>query len=357
MKQPQAKSLQAWMGRFAKTLSARLSEQPEAAGLKLLALGSPTEDDTVDGWWVDIAVLRGRKPRLIFDLWLDKYLDSGEHHLCYGVASRQPRVEPFEHIAKTLERSFGTPLRFGDGDIDQSTFAWLPSVLMPKSRQEYEQPILYSHKGGSAGYVRYEYEPYPRTPKVEAAVIDRAVGFYLDIAEAWRHLEGGGQTLPSQPLSAAAQRQLEQRTSKSAESELEVRNGGQGFLGSQAVREAIDQYAMKRAISRYAEEGYAWEDTHKNHPFDLRCSKNGKTIYVEVKGTTTPGASVIVSNGTREWATRHEERMHLFVLHSIRLSDPEHPKPSGGREYRIRPWHVTDGVFTPISFHYQLPTL
>jgi len=355
VKKPRAKSPKAWLARLAKALSIRLHDQPEAVGLKPLALGSPAEDETVDGWWINLAVLRGRKPRLVLDLWLDRYIDAEKYRLCYGVGSRQPRIQPFEQIAKTLEPAFGSPRRFGDNEIDHASFEWLPNVLLPTSRQEYEQPILYSHKGGTAGYVRYEYEPYPMTPKAEGAVIERAVAFYLDVSEAWRQVESGGQAVPSQPLSTAGQRQVEERASKSAESVLEVRNGGQGFLGNQAVREAIDRYAMERAISHYKAKGYALEDTHANHPFDLRCSKNGQIIYIEVKGTTTPGASIIVTNGTRNWATKYNSRMHLFVVHSIRISDPEDPKPTGGKEHRIQPWHVSDGVFTPISFHYRLP--
>jgi len=70
---------------------------------------------------------------------------------------------------------------------------------------------------------------------------------------------------------------------------------GQGFVTSPMIRKAIDAYAMRCAINHFQAAGYVVEDMSARNPFDLRCHNATEDIFVEVKGTQTPGQTVILT--------------------------------------------------------------
>lgn len=80
----------AWLRQLAKEFAVRLEPFAAEAGIKVL--NPEVEwDDSVDGCWADAAVVSSRRPRLLIDLWLDRWA-ADRLQLAYGVGCRQ--VEP-----------------------------------------------------------------------------------------------------------------------------------------------------------------------------------------------------------------------------------------------------------------------
>jgi hypothetical protein len=127
----------------------------------------------------------------------------------------------------------------------------------------------------------------------------------------------------------------------------------QGFRLDKKLRDALEQHAMDAAKRFFTTKGYDVDDHHKDHPYDLLCTKKGEGLFVEVKGTEMGGKSVILTAGEVEFARRNKDQMALFVLHSIKVSPDG--KARGGKIDARRPWNVGDGMLRPISYWYDLP--
>jgi hypothetical protein len=95
---------------------------------------------------------------------------------------------------------------------------------------------------------------------------------------------------------------------------------GQGFLGDIQVRRAIEDYAMRRAEAHYAQAGWQVQDVSRHESYDLHCARlDGAQLRVEVKGTTSRGAHVVLTRNEVEHARRHHPHVALFVVSSIRI--------------------------------------
>ena len=66
---------------------------------------------------------------------------------------------------------------------------------------------------------------------------------------------------------------------------------------SAECKKAVEKRSMTMARKHYEREGYHVEDTSANRPYDFECTKRGKVVRVEVKGTIGNGASVLVTAG------------------------------------------------------------
>jgi hypothetical protein len=127
----------------------------------------------------------------------------------------------------------------------------------------------------------------------------------------------------------------------------------QGFLLDSKLRKAIEGYAMDQAKRYFTSRGYSVNDDSKRQPYDLHCEKKREELYVEVKGTQTNGACIVLTSGEVEFASRHRDQMALFVLHSIKLSG-DGATPAGGVKKLVQPWDVDRGRLRPISFFYDV---
>jgi hypothetical protein len=127
--------------------------------------------------------------------------------------------------------------------------------------------------------------------------------------------------------------------------------GGQGFNRDAAERDKLDAFAMARATDHFSGLGYKVEDEHLRNPYDLKCSKDGSVLYVEVKGTKSRGESVLVTNGEVDFAGKHPKESALFVCHSISLQ--KGGEASGGMTEVEIPWSPTVDKLIPVSFTYK----
>ena len=143
----------------------------------------------------------------------------------------------------------------------------------------------------------------------------------------------------------------------SIEDELsEMARGGQGYGLSSKKRKAVENCAMKRAKKYYKNEGYQVEDTSRNNPYDLRCSTEEETIFIEVKGSTESGDKIFLTKNEVNCAKEKDRIFELFVVSEIEIIDKnaKTPKARGGKRRIIKPWKPKRKCLTPVTYSYNL---
>ena len=58
---------------------------------------------------------------------------------------------------------------------------------------------------------------------------------------------------------------------------------------------AVEACAMNKATDFYSAQGWTVDDVHGTESYDLICRRGDEVKHVEVKGTTTDGAEVILT--------------------------------------------------------------
>jgi len=122
------------------------------------------------------------------------------------------------------------------------------------------------------------------------------------------------------------------------EAAVRPRRRSRALTGAQ--RAAIERRAVDVARQHLEREGWSVEDVGAVRSYDLHCTDDaGHTLWVEVKGTTGPLGSIVLTANEVEVARRQHPRTALFVIHNITLADdPKRPKATGGAIAEIRPW-------------------
>ncbi len=129
------------------------------------------------------------------------------------------------------------------------------------------------------------------------------------------------------------------------------RSTAQGFGLSPAERKAVETYAMGRARMHFEREGWKVSDVSAKRPYDLDCKKGGDQLYVEVKGTTSTGSTIILTNREKSFHINSYPSNVLYIVHSINLDRRSHPpKLSGGVDRIIAPWDARECDSVPIAF-------
>jgi hypothetical protein len=108
---------------------------------------------------------------------------------------------------------------------------------------------------------------------------------------------------------------------------------------------------MNMATDFYSARGWTVEHVHGTQRYDLICRRGHEVKYVEVKGTTTDGAEVILPPSEVRHA-RENECTALFVLSNITIGRAEDGTvtAAGGQPHRYDPWRLDDGTLTPWAF-------
>lgn len=121
-----------------------------------------------------------------------------------------------------------------------------------------------------------------------------------------------------------------------------------------ARNKAVELRAMDEAARCYREKGWKVEDVSATESYDLRCTRDGEELHVEVKGVTTDGAEVNLTRNEVEHA--RERRTALFVLSHIEVSyTDDGPEASGGDARILCPWGIDDGELTALTYSYRVP--
>jgi hypothetical protein len=124
---------------------------------------------------------------------------------------------------------------------------------------------------------------------------------------------------------------------------------------SAAENAAIEERAVLVTREHFENElGYETEDVGAYESYDVRASKGQEVVKVEVKGTTTDGAQVVL--------TRNEVNLHrvehpnnaLAVVRNITLDrSGDQPIATGGELVLVMPWEINEGGLIPIAYDYR----
>ena len=150
-------------------------------------------------------------------------------------------------------------------------------VLLPRDNRNLEIP---SGKG-AMGQANVCYSLTQKGLPKEAPWIREALDFMADYQ--------GGDILAKPELDA------EQESAAAAEKAL-AQSKGQGFPRTPEERRAVEYHAMYVAQQHFADTGYEVTDVSAQRPYDLLCKKADEELHVEVKGTTTDGDIIVLTN-------------------------------------------------------------
>lgn len=116
---------------------------------------------------------------------------------------------------------------------------------------------------------------------------------------------------------------------------------------------AVAQHAQDMIFDDYRSRGWKVEDHSADHPYDGKATKNGKTLYIECKGTQGSGLKVNMSYNEVEFANSHAREYELAVVSKVKLNRNGTVKKRSG-ELRIVPWDP-GATHIPRSFYVSLP--
>lgn len=118
---------------------------------------------------------------------------------------------------------------------------------------------------------------------------------------------------------------------------------------------AIEERAVLVTRKHFEDElGYKTEDVGAYESYDVRATKGQEVVKVEVKGTTTDGAEIVL--------TRNEVKLHradypnnaLAVVRNIALDrSGDQPVASGGELVLVMPGSINEGDLVPFAFDYR----
>ena len=102
-------------------------------------------------------------------------------------------------------------------------------------------------------------------------------------------------------------------------------------------------------MRHYDEDGWVVRDTRVGNPYDAVAEKPGHVRYLEAKGTTSAGASVIVTRGEVKWARQHPGECVIGILSDVRFLPGGDVDPDSGI-FRIYDWNPDAGQLVPLDF-------
>ena len=121
-------------------------------------------------------------------------------------------------------------------------------------------------------------------------------------------------------------------------------------------RKAVEVRAMDVAAAFCAARFSATTDVSKSESFDFRCHDSaGVEWHVEVKGTTGPGESILLTPNEVRHAVDFPNTI-LIIVSGITLK----PGPGGtwtargGQRRVIEPWELDQQRLSPLGFEYSV---
>jgi uncharacterized protein DUF3883 len=248
---------------------------------------------------------------------------------------------------------------------------WLPGIRVALAQyQALDPPVslaeIRTHKDAllalreriqaraSGQPIYFPWIPYQDTLRTFQSYLVKMPQEAISLFPQLRTVVNEAETQSSRLGPASAVEQVEEAVEDAA-GKAARRERGQGFQLDQDVKVAVEAHAMNMATEFYAQ---AWDvaDVHGKESYDLICRRGGEVRHVEVKGTTTDGAEVILTPNEVKHA-RENKGTALFVLSNVQIERAEDGTvtASGGIRHLYDPWHLDDGRLTPLGFRYQVP--
>jgi ribosomal protein L37AE/L43A len=131
---------------------------------------------------------------------------------------------------------------------------------------------------------------------------------------------------------------------------------GQGFGLSQLERKAVEMRAMRVARQLYEQDGWEVVDKSGSNSFDLLATRGKDVRYIEVKGTTGQGATIILTHGELKHAKDHKQCSSLVVVSKISVLNTAGNLLGLGGEVRLHkdPWTIDESLLEPTEYRYRI---
>jgi hypothetical protein len=129
--------------------------------------------------------------------------------------------------------------------------------------------------------------------------------------------------------------------------------GGQARQLDAERRKKTEDAAQQRLMQHYRDRGWHVEDTHIGNPFDARATKGAESRYLEAKGTTTPGSTVIVTRNEIEHARQHRGECVIGIWSDISFDSNGDVAPLSG-VFRIIAWEPKNAELFPIAYDWKV---
>jgi len=133
-------------------------------------------------------------------------------------------------------------------------------------------------------------------------------------------------------------------------------SSGQGFGLSQAERRAVELRAMRVARSLYEQNGWDVVDKSASQPYDLLATRGAEARYIEVKGTTGEGLSVILTHGEVNHVLNNKSSSALVVVSGIALVNQgvELVAEGGVVTTHQDPWQLSEERLSATQYRYEI---
>jgi Holliday junction resolvase-like predicted endonuclease len=128
----------------------------------------------------------------------------------------------------------------------------------------------------------------------------------------------------------------------------------QGYGLNSAEKKAVETRAMELANKWLVENGYKTQDMSANEPYDFLATKDGKQVFVEVKGKTSNDPTSILM-------TANEVKLHkaergstaIGIVSSIKLKKGSFPTADGGILVMEIGWNIDDWISEPTAYRLE----
>lgn len=125
--------------------------------------------------------------------------------------------------------------------------------------------------------------------------------------------------------------------------------GGQGPRTDSKLRLQIENAAQNRLMCHFRDEGWSVTDTRHNRPYDALATKDGEALYLEAKGTTTAGGTVLVTEGEVNHARTHAGQCVMGILSELKVIGGTTVDAASGR-FRVFPFNPDTGELRPTQY-------
>ncbi len=124
---------------------------------------------------------------------------------------------------------------------------------------------------------------------------------------------------------------------------------------SAAERRIIENHAVTLAKEHFKIMGYSKiEDVGSYESFDLKVQRDHEILYVEVKGTTLNGDSIVLTRNEVDLHLKVFPNNALFLVTQIQLHKGDDLRASGGVIQVISPWKILNENLSVIAFNYRM---
>lgn len=127
---------------------------------------------------------------------------------------------------------------------------------------------------------------------------------------------------------------------------------GQGRILDPITRKKIEDAAQDRLMKHYDDRKWEVEDTRYGNPYDAVARKGNQQIYLEAKGTTTPGHSVTITRGEVEHARSHPGACVIGIWSGMTFLDDGEIDPGKGN-FKIIDFNPDGGSLEIIDYRWR----